>query len=163
MAPNLFTLFLVALLSTVSEHVSAGVFFRTRSHGKLFKLAKLKASTKTKELCIRELLFADDAAIVAHTLEDTREICKQSEQAATMFGLTIITKKTATLYQPPPGQTSIDPHIEIYGMPLKSGKNFTYLGSTVASDNTIDVEINNRIQAASGTDCGRVYGHKLVF
>ena len=28
--------------------------------------------------------------------------------------------------------------------------NFTYLGSTVASDNTIDVEINNRIQAASG-------------
>ena len=29
-------------------------------------------------------------------------------------------------------------------------KNFTYLGSTVTSDNTIDVEINNRIQAASG-------------
>ena len=29
-------------------------------------------------------------------------------------------------------------------------KNFTYLGSTVVSDNTIDVEINNRIQAAFG-------------
>ena len=72
------------------------------------------------------------------------------EQAATLYGLTINTKKTVTLNQPPHGQTSIDPHVEIYGTPLKSVKNFTYLGSTVASDNTIDVEINNRIQAASG-------------
>ena len=39
---------------------------------------------------------------------------------------------------------------EIYGTPLNAVKNFTYLGSTVASDNTIDVEMNNRIQAASG-------------
>ena len=114
LAPTLFTLFLAALLSTVSEHLSTGVFIRTRSDGKLFKLARLKASTKTRELCIRELLFADDAAIVAHTLEDIREICKQFEQAATMFGLTINTKKTVTLYQPPPGQTSIEPHVEIY-------------------------------------------------
>jgi hypothetical protein len=147
LAPTLITLF----LATVSEHLSTGVFIRTRSDGKLFKLARLKASTKNRELCIRELLFADDAAIVAHTLEDIRELCKLFEQAATMFGLTINTKKTVTLYQPPPGQTSIDPHVEIYGTPQKAVKNFTYLGSTVASDNTIDVEINNRIQAASGT------------
>ena len=136
-----FTLFLAAILSTVSEHISTGVFIRTRSDGKLFNLARLKASTKTRELCIRELLFADDAAIVAHTLEDIREICKQFEQAATMFGLTINTKKTVMLYQLPPGQTSIDPHVDIYGMPLQSVKNFTYLGTTgtFASDNTIDV------------------------
>ena len=150
LAPTLFTLFLAALLCTVSENLSTGVFIRTRSDGKLFKLARLKASTTTRELCIRELLFADDDAIVAHTLEDIREICKQFEQAAIMFGLTINTKKTVTLYQPPPGQTSIDPHVEIYGTPLKAVKNFTYLGSTVVSDNTIDVEINNRIQAAFG-------------
>ena len=55
-----------------------------------------------------------------------------------------------TLYQHPPGHTSIDLHVEFYGMPLKSVKNFTYMGSTVASDNTIDVEINNRTHAASG-------------
>jgi len=58
-----------------------------------------------------------------------------------MFGLTINTKKTVMLYQLPPGQTSIDPHVDIYGMPLQSVKNFTYLGTTgtFASDNTIDV------------------------
>ena len=44
-----------------------------------------------------------------------------------------------TLYQPPPGQTSIDPHVEIYGTP--------------------HVEINNRIHAASGK---RVHGQNMV-
>ena len=113
-------------------------------------LARLRANTKTRELCIHELLFADDAAIVAHTLEDIKEICKHFEQAATLFRLTISTKKTVTFHQPPPGQTSTSPHIEIYVTPLKSVNNFTYLASTVAFDNTIDMEINNRIRAASG-------------
>jgi len=78
----LFTLILPALLSTVSEKLSAGVLIRTESYG---KLARLKASTITSELCIREVLFADYAAIVARTLEDIREICKQFEQAATLL------------------------------------------------------------------------------
>ena len=105
--------------SAVSEYLSAGVFICTRSYGKLFQLARLKATTKTRELCIRELLFADDAAIIAHTLEDTRAICKQFEQAATLFRLTINTKKTVMLYQPLPRPTSIDPPVEIYGTLLK--------------------------------------------
>ena len=75
LARTLFTIFMAALLSTVSEHISAGVYIRTRSDGKLIQLARLKASTTIRELCIRKLLFADDAAIVAHTLDDTREIC----------------------------------------------------------------------------------------
>ena len=165
LVPTLFTLFLTALLSTVSEHISAGVFIRTRSDGKLFKLARLNASRNTRELCIRELLFADNAAIVAHTKEDIRVICKYFEQAAAMFGLTINKKKIVTLYQPPPGQTSIDPHVEIYGTPLKSVKNFTYLGSTVAYDNTIDVEITTifKLPLEPLEDCGSVYGHTMVF
>ena len=44
-----------------------GVFIRTRSDGQLFNLDRLRANTITRELCIRELLFAEDAAIVAHT------------------------------------------------------------------------------------------------
>ena len=51
-----------------------------------------------------------------------------------------------TLYQPPPGQTPIDPHVEIYGTPLKSVKKFIYLRNTVASDNTIDVEIGHILE-----------------
>ena len=84
---------------------------RTRTDGQLFNLTRLRANTKTRDLCIRELLFRDDAAIVAHTLEDIKEICKHFEQAATLFGLTISKKKAVKLYQPPPGQTSTSPQI----------------------------------------------------
>ena len=42
LAPTLFTLFLGAVLFTVSEHLSAGVFIRTRSDEKLFQLSKLR-------------------------------------------------------------------------------------------------------------------------
>ena len=79
-----------------------------------------------------------------------KEIYKHFEHTATLFRLTINAKKTVTLYQPPQGQTSVDPHVEIYGTSLKSVNNFTYLSSSVASDNTINAEINNRIHAASG-------------
>ena len=80
LAPTLFTLILAALLSTVSEHLSTGGFIRTRSDGKLFKLARLKASTKTRELCIRELLFADYAACYRFPYtrrhqRDTQAVC----------------------------------------------------------------------------------------
>ena len=92
-----------------------------------------------------------DAAIVPHTLEDINEICKHFEQAATLFGLKISTKKTVKLYQPPSGQISNGPHIEICGTTLKSVNFFTYMGNTIAFDNTIDVDINNRIRAASGS------------
>ena len=80
-------------------------------------MARLMERTKTRELSIRELLFTDDAAIVAHIIDYTTE---QFEQAATLFGHTISIKKTVSLYQPPPGQISIDPHVEMYVTPLKS-------------------------------------------
>ena len=41
--------------------------FHTRSTGGLFNLSRLRAKTKTKRVLIRELLYADDAALVAHS------------------------------------------------------------------------------------------------
>ena len=149
LAPMLFNIF---SLATVAEHLSAGVFIRARSDRKLFQLARLRASIKTRETCIHEPLFVDDATIITNTLpvlENTTEMFKHFEQADSLFGLTMNTKKTDA-QQPPPGRTSIDSHVEIYGTPLKSVKSFTYLGSTVVSDNTIDVETNHNIHAACG-------------
>ena len=46
-----------------------GVCLHTRSGGKLFNVAHLRAKTKIRQVLIRDILFADDAALVAHSQE----------------------------------------------------------------------------------------------
>lgn len=58
LAPTLFSLYLTAVLETTNEGLTRGVFIRTRTDGKLFNLARLRAHTKTLDMCIRELLYA---------------------------------------------------------------------------------------------------------
>lgn len=48
----------------------------TRTDGKLFNLARLRASTKTREICIRELLFADYTALVSTDPDVIQEIAE---------------------------------------------------------------------------------------
>ena len=50
-----------------------GVYIRYRTDGSLFNLRRLQAHTKTLEQLIRELLFADDAALLAHWTGDQFE------------------------------------------------------------------------------------------
>ena len=66
LASTLFTLFLTAVLLVLREETHEGVFIGTRSDGKLFNLARLKAKTRTRRELIRGLLFADDTDLVAH-------------------------------------------------------------------------------------------------
>ena len=65
LTPTLFSLYLTAVLETMNEGLNRGMFIRTRTDRKLFNLAWLHAHTKTLEMCIRELLYADDSALVA--------------------------------------------------------------------------------------------------
>jgi len=58
LAPTLSSLYLTAVLETTNEGLSRGVFIRTRTDGKPFNLTRLRAHTKTLEMCIRELLYA---------------------------------------------------------------------------------------------------------
>jgi len=46
----------------------------TRSTGGLFNLSRLRAKTKTISVLVREILYADDAALVAHS-EITSKTC----------------------------------------------------------------------------------------
>ena len=61
------------------KNTTEGVYLRTRMDGDLFNLQRLKTLKNVEEVIIRDLLFADDAAIVAHTAEDrqTRYITGQ--------------------------------------------------------------------------------------
>ena len=51
------------------ETDDAGIYLKYRTDGGIFNLRRLRAKTKVTQTLIRELLFADDCAIMAHTLE----------------------------------------------------------------------------------------------
>ena len=65
------------------------------------------------------------------------------------FGLTISTKKTEVLHQPAPGTTYHQPNIKVGDTPLQTVSAFTYLGSSIAQNSTIDSEVSIRIAKAA--------------
>ena len=48
------------------------MYLHTRSDGKLFNLARLRAKTKGTDVYVREMLFADDASLTAHSGKPSR-------------------------------------------------------------------------------------------
>ena len=149
LAPTLFSLFLTVVLLKMSTEDENGVHITTRSDGKLFNLARLRATTKTRKELVTELLFADDTALVAHDEAQLQRMVTVFAEAAQRVGLQINTQKTEVLYQPAPQRSNAEePEITIGGSVLKVVKNFKYLGSTVTVDNKAEKEISNRIQNA---------------
>jgi len=54
-----------------------GIYLRTRSDGRLFNLARLRAKTKVREALIRDMRFADDAAVATHTQRELQSLMDQ--------------------------------------------------------------------------------------
>lgn len=91
------------------------------------------------------MLFADDAALVAHTEEELQQLLSQFSHACKEFGLTISIKKTNVLSQNVPSP----PSISIDGEVLENTDHFKYLGSTITSHLSLDKEIDTRIARAA--------------
>ena len=66
LAPTLFTLLLTIVLTILHKQINEGVYIRSRSDGKLFNLARLRARTKARTELTTVLLYADDTALIAH-------------------------------------------------------------------------------------------------
>ena len=58
------------LLKYAFSSSTVGVKLHTRSDERLINPARLKAKSKVKKITVQELLFADDAALVAHSAQD---------------------------------------------------------------------------------------------
>ena len=99
LAPMLFGTFFGLLLKHVLDTTTEGIYFRTRSDDRLFNLARLRAKTKVCKDLIRDMLFADDAAVAIHTQEELQSLMYCFSQACKDFGLTISLKKTNFLGQ----------------------------------------------------------------
>lgn len=74
LAPTLFGIFFAMLLKHAFGASTEGIYLRTRSDGNLFNLSRFKAKTKVRDRLIRDMLFADDAAVVTHTQEELQTL-----------------------------------------------------------------------------------------
>ena len=147
LAPTLFGIFFSLLLQHAFRDSDDGVYLRTRSDGKLFNLSRLRAKTRTRRVLIRELLFADDAALCSHSEVGLQRLVDTFSAACKEFGLTISLKKTQIMTQ----NVTANPNITIDGHALDLVDDFTYLGSCMTSHPSLDLEINRRLGKASGT------------
>eukprot|EP00795_Rhopilema_esculentum_P000308 gene308-9962_t len=127
------------------KHAKEGIYIRTRD-GKLYSTAHLHAKTKVLSALIRDLLFADDAAIVAHSEADLQKLMDKLSHACKAFGLTIRIEKTKILAQ---GVTDPNTSMKIDGNELENVNKFNYLGSTISSSLFLTDEINARTVKAA--------------
>ena len=148
-APTLFSIYFAVMLSYAFQDCDTGVFIRFRTSGKVFNLRRFNTKLKTFQSLVRELLFADDADLVANTAEDMQLIMDIFSRACLVFGLTINLKKTKVMYTPPIGQAYVEPNITVEGNRLGVVDSFVYLGSTLSRNGSLDVEISSRIAKAS--------------
>lgn len=147
LAPTLFVIFFSLLLRYAFNESENGIFLHTRSDGNLFNLARLRAKTKVRKVLIREMLYADDAAFTAHTETALQRLITLFAEACTEFGLTISLKKTNIMGQ----DVSTAAKITIGEHTLEVVEKFTYLGSTISSNLSLDAELNLRIGKSATT------------
>ena len=147
LAPTLLWIFLALLLKHAFGTSREGIYLRTRSDGRLFNLARLRAKTKVREALIRDMLFADDAAVATHTHRELQSLMDHFSQARRDFGLTISLKKTNVLGQ----GTESPPVITIDEYELDAMHQFSCLCSTITNNLSLDTDLDNRIRKAATT------------
>ena len=69
--------------------------------------------------------------------------------AASSLGLTINVKKTEVMLQRASNCQALEPNILLNNKHLKVVQHFTYLGSTVSDDNSLEKEVERRVSSAA--------------
>ena len=147
LAPALFNVYLVAvsILAAESERRAqiGGVSLRYRFDGGLFNLPR----TRVSNIKIRDLQYADDAAIACSDGEELQSELNAQNVAYDRMGLRINARKTEVMHRTSEAATPIP--VLLGGEELKVVEDFTYLGSVISSNCSADKEITSRIGKAS--------------
>jgi len=109
LAPLLFSIFFATLLYVAFHDCTVGILLTFNTDCSLFNLRKLQSQTKTTSAIIHELLFADDCALAAHTLQEAQTLLDHIIAACHRLGLCVSLKKTEALFQPSPDITYTAP------------------------------------------------------
>ena len=94
LAPTLFSLYRTAMLEVAFDGVGNSIYIQTHTNPDLFNVALFRAKTRTSQILVREMLFAGDKAIAAHSVGDIQSLVGRIARAASQFGLKINIKKT---------------------------------------------------------------------
>ena len=97
---------------------------------------------------MRELFFADNSALIAHSAEKIQRIVDAFANASSKIGLKINIKNTEVMFEPN-STTTIEDNINVDETTLNPMKEFTYLGRIIASDGHIEAELQKRITKAN--------------
>ena len=67
LAPTFFSIFLSAMFEEAFRDMGDGIYIQSRHNVDFFTVAHFRAKTKTTNILVRELRFADDSALIAHS------------------------------------------------------------------------------------------------
>ena len=150
LVPILFNTFLTGVSYLLKEEMERlSICVRYRLDRSLFDLQKLKSRTKTSDINIIELQYADDCALLANSEEDLHMLLDRVNMFYGKFGLKLSTEKTEIMYSQIDGRRNVS--IDVNGAALKSVDSFKYLGSYLSADCSLDKEIENRVARASAS------------
>ena len=117
-----------------------GIELHTRTNGNPFNLARLRATRKVKFFTVRYLLFAVDAALVAHSAQNLQTLLSQFSSACLDLGLTISLRKKK---QSPKSRNMYSTiNQDRWQGYRKCKKKTLYLCSSIASNASLDTNIN---------------------
>lgn len=145
LAPTLFNIFLIAVLSVAFCDYTGGVHFRFRTDGGLHKLSRFSAKTKVTQGVFQQAIYADDCAFVSCNPDDLQDAITRLATTSSRFGLKINLQKTEIM-----ASTTEDlPEFFIDDVSLEYNSRFKYLGSFLSQDANLDLEIDSRISTAA--------------
>ncbi|KAI0222170.1 hypothetical protein LSAT2_026584, partial [Lamellibrachia satsuma] len=106
--------------------------------------------TKTTTLHVCETLYADDTAFCFQSEDQLQSITDRFSNTCSTFGLKISVKKTVIISH----GTKVA-KITLNDEALETVENFSYLGSIMSNNFTLDKELNTRLSKAA-TSFGRL-------